>query len=58
MANLQPIICPLSDKPKSFTRRGMDYINGEWVAKPVTYCTGTVKSHVAKTLKGNGRYYV
>jgi hypothetical protein len=58
MAQLQPIICPLSERPKSFRKDGYKLIDGKWIGNIPIWNTGSVESHTSKTLKGKGRYYV
>lgn len=58
MAQLQPIVCKLADRPKSYSHQGKILVDGKWVNGGINYNTGEVKSHVSKTLKGKGKYYV
>jgi hypothetical protein len=58
MAKLQPIVCPLSERPKNYSRSGLKYVNGKWVSLNHLFATGAVESHVSKVLKGKEKYYV
>lgn len=58
MATLQPILCPLSQRPKTFYNNGLDLINGQWVQKQNCDNHGRVKSHKPEILKQKDKYYV
>lgn len=58
MGKLQPIVCKLADRPKTYHKQGLKLVDGKWIPNVNIWSTGAVESHVAKMLKGRGKYYV
>lgn len=58
MAELKDIVCPLSQRPKTFYKNGLNFIDGKWVPKQNPNNHGKVKSHKPEILKQKEKYYV